>query len=177
MGKVKRMWQDREHVLSWFGRREREAVAAYRAYLEEGVPLGRRPELVGGGLIRSLGGWSKVKSRRSKAERMIADERVLGEGAFVEAVLGEAAERVRHQLPMDHRMGEARRWMDAACKESAVSVEEIRSGGRRGPVTRLRKHLALLFITELGLPQADAARLLGVTTAAIAKILVRAGQE
>ena len=28
--------------------------------VEKGIPQGRRPELVGGGLIRSLGGWSAV---------------------------------------------------------------------------------------------------------------------
>jgi putative transposase len=48
--------QDRTFVLAWFGRTERAAIQAYRAYLREGLPQGRRPELAGGGLIRSLGG-------------------------------------------------------------------------------------------------------------------------
>jgi len=33
----------------------------YLSYMKEGIGLGRRPELVGGGLIRSLGGWEAVK--------------------------------------------------------------------------------------------------------------------
>jgi len=42
-------WQDRAYVLSWFGRTERVALRAYRAFLREGIPQGRRPELGGVG--------------------------------------------------------------------------------------------------------------------------------
>ncbi len=55
MGNVKYDWYDRTHVLTWFGRSKKAAVTAYRQYVQDGIPLGRRPELVGGGLIRSLG--------------------------------------------------------------------------------------------------------------------------
>jgi hypothetical protein len=36
----------------------------YESYVKKGIPLGRRPELAGGGLIRSLGGWDEVKKMR-----------------------------------------------------------------------------------------------------------------
>ena len=62
MDRKRHEWQDRDYVLSWFGRREAEARTAYRRYVKEGIEDGRRPELVGGGLIRSLGGWSQVVS-------------------------------------------------------------------------------------------------------------------
>ena len=56
MGKKKREWQDVEYVLGFFGRRVDEARKEYASYVKKGIALGRRPELVGGGLIRSLGG-------------------------------------------------------------------------------------------------------------------------
>ena len=56
LGRTRHPWQDRAYVLTWFGRTERGALRAYRAFLREGLPQGRRPELVGGGLLRSLGG-------------------------------------------------------------------------------------------------------------------------
>ncbi len=37
---------------------------------------------MGGGLIRSLGGWSAVKFLRGRKERVLADERVLGSSAL-----------------------------------------------------------------------------------------------
>ncbi|MBW2569528.1 MAG: hypothetical protein JRD93_04485 [Deltaproteobacteria bacterium] len=63
MGKKKRQWQDIEYVLGFFGKRIGKARKEYRSYVEKGIPMGRRPELVGGGLIRSLGGCG-MKSKR-----------------------------------------------------------------------------------------------------------------
>jgi putative transposase len=53
MGRIKHHWQDRDYVLSWFGKEEGEARRAYRKYMEEGIGQGNRPELVGGGVVRS----------------------------------------------------------------------------------------------------------------------------
>jgi hypothetical protein len=61
--------------------------------MEEGIGLGRRPELVGGGLIRSLGGWSSVLALRRRGEKQVSDERILGEADFVQAVLSEMNDR------------------------------------------------------------------------------------
>jgi hypothetical protein len=43
--------------------------------------------LTGGGLIQSAEGWSALKALRSKAFRIMGDERILGSSDFVEAVL------------------------------------------------------------------------------------------
>jgi hypothetical protein len=71
--------------------------------------LGSRPELVGGGLIRSAGGWSEVKSRRGTDQGMASDERILGGGDFVQKVLEEAEGNIRYPLPMD-RMSPFYHW-------------------------------------------------------------------
>ncbi len=62
-----------------------------------GIPLGRRPELVGGELIRSLRGWSEVKAGGRGEPRLKGDERILGDSEFVLAVLEAAEEHVRRQ--------------------------------------------------------------------------------
>lgn len=54
IGKRKREWQDTEYVLSFFGE-GRKGIKEYLEFIREGIPQGRRPDLVGGGLIRSLG--------------------------------------------------------------------------------------------------------------------------
>jgi REP element-mobilizing transposase RayT len=58
MGKVKREWQDIDYVLSFLNNNR----LSYLKYVEGGADQGRRPELVGGGLIRSLRGWSEVEA-------------------------------------------------------------------------------------------------------------------
>jgi putative transposase len=82
-------WQDCRYVLSQMGKNLRRAREAYRKFVEEGVSRGRRPELVGGGLVRSMGGWERVEELRRGRERWAHDERVLGSIEFVESVLKE----------------------------------------------------------------------------------------
>ena len=67
MGKIDRQWQDVSGVLELFGGRTGTARRRYKVFVEKGALEGRRPELVGGGLIRSSGGWEAVKvMRRAK---------------------------------------------------------------------------------------------------------------
>ncbi len=100
MGKVKCDWQHRDYVLRWFGKKEGAAQKAYRNYVEKGIDHGRRPELVGGGLIRSLGGWSAVKALRRTGNRELSDERILGSGEFVDQIIKEAENQIKYQLPL-----------------------------------------------------------------------------
>jgi hypothetical protein len=75
-----------------------QAKKDYRQYVKEGISHGRRPGLVGGGLIRSLGGWSQVLSIRRNNQRVLTDERILGTGDFVDRILNEADERLKYQM-------------------------------------------------------------------------------
>ncbi len=74
-------------MLASFGRGEAEALRAYRTYMAEGMAQGRRPELIGGGLVRSLGGWAEVRAMRRRHAASQGDERVLGSGDFVVRLL------------------------------------------------------------------------------------------
>jgi putative transposase len=55
IGKVQRRFQSTNYVLRLFGKKVPVARQAYRVFVEKGIAQGRRPELVGGGLIRSAG--------------------------------------------------------------------------------------------------------------------------
>ena len=87
-------------MLKWFGRTESEATDEYHNYVKKGIDQGRRPELVGGGLIRSLGGWSAVKAMRLSGDREWSDDRILGSGEFVERIIKEAEAKIKYQLPV-----------------------------------------------------------------------------
>lgn len=55
MGGIPRPWQAVAEVLGHFNARPAVARRAYRTFVADGVAQGRRPELTGGGLIRSAG--------------------------------------------------------------------------------------------------------------------------
>lgn len=61
---------------------------------------------MGGGLIRSIGGWEKVAELKRGREKWAYDERVLGSSQFVERVLTEA-EKQGGQKKVEGKFAEA----------------------------------------------------------------------
>jgi len=174
MGKKKRAWQDSDHVLSWFGKNKRKAREAYRNYIREGIEQGQRDDLTGGGLIRSLGGWSLVVSLRKTGDNIFYDERILGNTDFVGRLLKEADNKVKSQLSIKEDKLKIQEIINDKCRKEGVNIEELSSGSRRGRLSHVRGGLAIKLVEECGLPLAETGRLLGVTTSAISKILTRA---
>ncbi|MBI5586197.1 MAG: transposase [Deltaproteobacteria bacterium] len=177
LGKQKADWQDRDYVLGWFGSKEREAREAYRKFIWAGMDQGRRPELVGGGLLRSQGGWSQVVSMRRHGEMEMADERVLGSGDFVEKILAEADEQVRLQFPPLEKEKKIRKLISEYCEKEEINWRELQSGSRRRPISVARAILAGQLVKEYGVPLAEAARHLGVTTSAVSKMIEGKGNS
>lgn len=173
LGTLRNEWQDRDSVLSQFGSREGEAKGAYRRFVAEGVELGRRPELVGGGLVRSLGGWSEVKSQRRWGKQEAADERILGSGDFVERIVREAEARTQRQYSGKERGRKVERLIAEECKRRKVSLTELRSGSRRGAIPAVRADLSRKLVENYGITSAEVARQVGVSTSAISKSLAR----
>jgi len=171
MGRVKQAWQDRAYVLNLFGNNTKEAGKAYREFVRKGIEEGKRPDLVGGGLVRSMGGWSNVIAMRRHGDKEVADARILGSGEFVDRVIKEADAKIKYQFSEKEREKEIEKTMQAMCRHAGISVQEIRSGSRRRPVSVLRAEIGKRLFKEYGLPMADIARRTGITTSAVSKML------
>jgi len=174
MGKVENDWQDRDYVLKWFGKTEGEARDAYRSYVESAIGEGRRPELVGGGLIRSLGGWSAVKAIWRSGDRELSDDRILGSGEFVERVIKEADAKIKFQLPVSGNHQKIGEFISKMCKTEKVSIDELAGGSRRKEVSGVRKRIAIELARSHGGALAEIARRVGGSTLAISEIIKRA---
>lgn len=177
MNRIGNDWQDRDYVLSYFGSKEGAARQSYREFVAAESRIGSQPELVGGGLIRSVGGWSEVKSLRKHGAQQLGDERILGDGDFVKAVLDEAEDGRKDSLSAYEIKRKAEDELVNSCQERGVSRELLQSGNRQRAVSNLRKKLVVRFVRELGLTQAATARLLGVSTSAVALILLNIGEN
>jgi REP element-mobilizing transposase RayT len=173
MGRIKNEWQDRDYVLSWFGKKEGEARKAYRKHIKEGVADGKRPELVGGGLLRSQGGWSQVMSMRRQGNRELADERILGSGEFVEQVIKEADDRTKYQFPKHADLREIEAIVKRICKKANISIKELKSGSRRRCITEIRSRISYELVKDHGVSLAETARQVGVSTSAVEKSMKR----
>jgi hypothetical protein len=163
-------------ILRWFGQKQGEAKTAYRSYVQKGIDQGRRPELVGGGLIRSLGGWSAVKALRRAGDRELSDDRILGSGEFVEQIIKEAEGKVKYQLPVKEQDRKIEEYITKLCKNAKVSKKELSSGSRRKEVSGVRSLIANELVKNHGVTLAEVARRVGVSTTAVSKIIKRARQ-
>ena len=173
MDRVKNNWQDRDYVLKWFDSREGEAKRAYRQFVKKGIDQGRRHDMVGGGLIRSQGGWSAVKTMRRLGVREKSDERILGSGEFVEQLIQQSDRTRKEQFSIKKRLQRAASHVKKVCKEENVSYEALKSGSRRQKVSVIRSRLVKILVEEWGLSLTEAGRHLGVSPSAIAKTLYR----
>ncbi|MBW2593343.1 MAG: hypothetical protein JRE58_10170, partial [Deltaproteobacteria bacterium] len=111
----------------------------------------------GGGLIRSMG-WSIVKAMRNSGIKEKSDERILGSGEFVSEVIKQAEEKVRYQLPAMELQKKIKDEIAIQCKNENIPIVMLQSGGRRPPLPKLRKSIALKLINEYGVSLAETAR-------------------
>jgi putative transposase len=169
-GKIKRKWQNTEYVLSFFNR-SGNSRKNYLQYVKEGIDQGRRPELVGGGLIRSMGGWSAVLAIRKRGEREVADQRILGDGDFVKHVISGLDDLVKKNLRLSGQRIDMKVLAEKVAEKYNVSIGELRSGGRRRAVVQARRAMSWIGVRELGYSGADVARYLGVSNSCVTRLI------
>jgi putative transposase len=169
MGRVKQQWQDVNTILAYFGK-GKKAVEKYEEFVKEGAVQGRRPELVGGGLLRSQGGWSQVLSLRRKGIKVGSDERILGGDEFIQRLMSEAEERERETLRLGRKVPDLQTLAKRITKGEAIEESELRSGMRTREMVRARRLFCQLAIGRMGYPGAEVARFLGVTTSSVNRL-------
>jgi len=167
MGERRRGWQDVGAVLGYFGKKKKRAIAGYENYVREGIEKGRRPELVGGGLIRSMGGWSEVLSLRRRGEKTASDERILGSGEFIEQVLSETEEKAKETLRWRGRVSDLQSLLSKVSKKRGVEEKGVRGRSQRRSVVIARKVFSQVAVKRWGYSGAAVARFLGVTTSLV----------
>jgi hypothetical protein len=171
MGGVPRAWQDTDAILAHFGTTRREAVRRYEAFVREGMAQGRRPDLVGGGLIRSLGGWSQVLPLRRRGVTVVSDERVLGSGAFIEHLRAEAAHQERATLRLARKVVPLATVERILCARDGVAVADLHAGLRSRRVVHVRRLFCQVAVRGMGYSGAAVARFLGVTPSAVNRLV------
>ena len=168
-------WQDTETVLIQLGQTLGRTRAEYRAFVAEGIVQGRRPELQGGELIRSAGGWEAVQKLRRGRESYRGDERVLGGSEFVAAIQRE----IEARQETDGRPPKVtlQQVIAVVCRTVGVSAQELQGGGRRAAVSQARAGVAYLWIEHLGHSGPRLARTVGLHTATIYHVARRGRRE
>ena len=174
MGKMRRPWQDAGYVLGYFGKALGRAREEYLCYVETGFDQGHRDELTGGGLIRSLGGWSEVRKHGLKGrDRIKSDERILGESDFVAHVLSEAEEAFERKYELK-RLGYDLDRVEAKVAEIyEMEVGEIYLRGKQRKRVKARSLFCYWAVRELGFSLTELAKRLNISLPAVSYAVER----
>jgi len=177
MGKVKRPWQDTTYVLALYGKSIRASRRAYLNFVSKGIAFGRRPDLVGGGLIRSIGGWSALSAMLSSHLRVISDERILGSSDFVESVLKHANEVYEQKTLAKAKGIDLNALIDAAANYFEINAEIINGASKQRAACRARSIVCYLAVERLRLVGAQLARQMNLTPSAVSKLISRGRRD
>jgi REP-associated tyrosine transposase len=176
IGKVSRDFQDTDYVLKLFGKKLSAARKGYRAYLAKGVEQGRRPDLVGGGLIRSAGGWSAVKAMRLSQSRIKGDERILGDGEFAQSVLEAAKEQYEARYLLQVQGYDLDRVAKRVSTLLGIKPEQVWAPGKHPLTVKARSLLCYWAVRELGITATEVSKRLGVSQPSVS-ISVKRGEK
>jgi putative transposase len=177
VGASARRFQEVDAVLSRFGARVGVARRALRDFMGAAQASAEEGVFEGGGLRRSMGPSARFALGRRPAggaPRMAYDERILGSGSFVEAVLEKAVATARTDAatspPKEEQLA---RLIAEVAKKLGLEEEELKAGGRRRDVVSGREVVAFFARTRLGMPATRIAAELGVSQPAIVKAAER----
>jgi REP element-mobilizing transposase RayT len=173
MGKHSRPWQDAAYVLAFFGKRAGPARRNYRTFITKGISQGRRSDLIGGGLVRSSGGWAAVIALRASKAHMKSDERILGDGEFVTAMLRENDESFDQKYELQTRGIDLDYIAQRVTELLDMAPGDIWQQGRYRQLVTARSLLCYWAVRKLNISMASLSRRLKISTVAVSKSVQR----
>jgi REP element-mobilizing transposase RayT len=169
LGRSQQPFQDVETVLNLFDSNLTAARKKYIAYVQKDVSRGRRPELTGGGLIRSAGGWSAVEGLRRTNVRVKGDERILGDNDFVTAVLEVAQEQLERKYQLVTKGIDFEKIVERVAAVFGIDANQVLAAGKHPPTVKARSVLCYWAVRELGMNGTDVAAKLGCSQSSVSK--------
>jgi REP element-mobilizing transposase RayT len=173
MGKTARDWQDIEYVLKLFGNKIANARRNYRVFVSKGIAEGKRYDLTGGGLIRSLGGWQQVKALRRIGIRFKCDERILGNSEFVEQVLKEAEERLERRYALEAKGYDFDQVVQRVAQVLNMDVSDVLKRSKDPQTVKARGLLCFWANRELRMTTVEISHRLKVSQSAVSRASMR----
>ena len=143
--------------------------------MAKGVEEGQRPDLTGGGLLRSVGGWAALAALRSGSDWVKSDERILGDSDFVNTVLRHADEQLENSYRLKSEGFELNNIAERAAQVLDLPLETVWEKNRRPQVVQARSLLCYWASSELRMSMTEIASRLGLTQPAVS-IAARRGE-
>jgi putative transposase len=173
MGRHEDSWLATSDILLRFAKRIIPARKKYYAFVADGVDLGRRPDLTGGGLLRSSGGWRQIAARQQGDDHFKSDERILGDSGFVESALRETEDRLESESFFQRHGIDLERLSQIVTDLLAINVNEVWACGKLPKRVEARDLFCFWAVRELGHSATTLATRLKLTQSAVSRAVQR----
>ncbi len=135
--------------------------------------MGRREELTGGGLRRSAGGWEGLMELKRSKEYWRGDERILGDGDFVNEVLQAAEETLTSREALKRQGWDLQPLVAEVCGMMSVDAEDLRKKGRANNISYAKGLICYLGHSRLGLTGKELAQYFNITQPFVSLVIQR----
>ena len=169
IGKEINDWQTTDYVLDNFSNKLSSARRQYREFIQKGISAGKRPDLVGGGLIRSVGGWQALKELRRRKAYMKGDERILGDSDFVQDVLQSCQDKYEHKYLLKAKGYDFDTVVARVAEVLGIEKADVLSAGRQPIRVKARRLLCFWASRELGMTMVDLSKHLKISPSTVSQ--------
>jgi len=176
MNKTKQAWQNVDDVYRLFSDNKGLARKRYLVFMEKGVSEGKQPDLTGGGLLRSTGGWTALKELRKSGIRVKGDERILGDSDFVENVLKYAEEELEQKYCLKAKGYDFDRITKRVAEVMDMKTEQVTAYGKSPRTVKSRSLLCFWAHRKLGMTTVEIGKKLNISQSAVSRSSIR-GQK
>lgn len=177
MGFEDRPFQDTDEILGRFGQQLGSARKQLLGFMSDKDSAKKEQDLFkGGGLVRSAGGIEQLQ-RMPKDERQMYDERILGDGQFVKAILEKSdtlTQSIASGEPKRTKQYEA--LQTEVCRRLKISSRSLSSGSRIKQQVIARIIVAYLAGRYLGWSGKELASKLGISPGTVSRSITK-GEE
>ena len=132
--------------------------------------------MVGGGLIRSAGRWAAVKVLRRADDFQKGDERILGDGDFVQSVLSEAKETYKRKYRLTAKGVGLDDIANRVAEIIGIDPNQVWSRGKQPAAVQARSLLCYWATNDLGISQSALSKKLELSPSAVSLSVAR-GRE
>ena len=111
--------------------------------------------LIGGGLIRSAGGWSAIKALRRIGAYQKGDELILGDSGFVKKVLAHAKDNFERKYHLKSNGFNVEKVLGRVAELLDLKLEQVLAVGKYKKTIAACSLLCFWAISELGISQSE----------------------
>jgi putative transposase len=126
--------------------------------------------------VRSAGGWSALRAMRNGESRMKGDERILGQGDFVETVLKAAQENLDRKSRI-RALGYDFDWLvGRVLGLFGLTFKELLTGGKQRRMVQARSVLCYWGTREIGMSAVSISKKLNIASSTASESAMRGRQ-